>query len=383
LEVPIQCSSTFKRPSALNVQNHSFLSPTVEDLKNIQTLQVTFVMQTLPTTNSFQYLNRISVWLLQKPSNDKSLLSYQHDELNVEIVVEADNVSVECLSTCPKNVYVVEPTFDSLNASQFSPIAQVASSVKTVFGILKLNASNFAGTQLDLNKAQCSVCFDENRHEAMPQITSGSKIVCRIPYVKDSAFTPSKLDAPISFIARPIVSNLPALPAILCAYCEQNLFPNIVIDSIKALPSGSLDGMMHDFICCIDGPVQSMSPSDVETPTKTVMLGEIFAQVSIADCFRRNISPPLASAHEPFLSTLMNDGAGIDIICKSSQTILDLYTSEGSAIASKPIPKQKLAEARSVGNSSTGNFIWTDIISVDSCLVTCGRCGSYLGIISF
>ena len=79
----------------------------------------------------------------------------------------------------------------------------------------------------------------------------------------------------------------------------------------------------------------------------------------------------------------MNDGAGIDIICTSSQTILDLYTSEGSAIASKPIPKQKLAEARSVGNSSTGNFIWTEIISVDSCLVTCGRCGSYLGIISF
>jgi hypothetical protein len=94
LEVPIQCSSTFKRPSALNVQNHSFLLPKVEDLKNIQTLQVTFVMQTLPATNSFQYLNRISVWLLQKPSNDKSLLSYRHDELNVEIVVEADNVSV-------------------------------------------------------------------------------------------------------------------------------------------------------------------------------------------------------------------------------------------------------------------------------------------------
>lgn len=197
LEIPLQCTSAFQRRSAFNIQQRLFLSPIVEDLKNIQTLQVTFVMQPLGIAKTYQYLNRVSAWLvqnsLQNSSNDKILSSNERnerDQLNIEIIVEADVIEVDCSgASTSKNVYVdVGPTCKPMSASQYSPIQQVASSVKTVFGVVKLNGNNFEGShsyRLDLNKAQCSVCFDDSKHERISSVVLGSKVVCRIPYVKD------------------------------------------------------------------------------------------------------------------------------------------------------------------------------------------------------
>jgi hypothetical protein len=184
-------------------------------------------------------------------------------------------------------------------------------------------------------------------HEAYCEVDVSGRIVCRIPYQQD-------LKASHDNDAKAEKNNFisDSYTEIYCRYCN-NLLLHAKIEETRHLPSGILDNMMHEFFCCEELPLQAMSSSELISTNTSVILGSI--QVTVHP------------------SNVKSDS--LILTCKTVATLIDLvHGYAGKLASSKPKPSTKINDG-CISCLSRG----ANLIDVDTCLLSCSRCYSYLG----
>ena len=174
-------------------------------------------------------------------------------------------------------------------------------------------------------------------------------VVCRIPYVFDEATTGHFLLATDGAAASSKSKSKSSLtPTTACGFCGNELVASGKISQVHQLPSGLLDNVMHEFICSEASPTMTLCMSDLTTPQGSLLVGPLHANANPAD-----VTP-----------------GSVILACKESPTLLDLFSGQGGALATAPLADES-GKAAVIPSSA--------LVNIDTCLITCARCGSYVG----
>ena len=260
----------------------------VEDLVNIQAINIR-IFSPLPDTNK---INRVMAW------------TYKIAE-KIEVVVEFDIITFE--------------DGDGTKRLKTKSINYVT---------LEINGNIFyEDIESNLLIASCSADLE------------GSKVSIRLPYrISDTtssyACQPCKSDVDMRF---GVNCNF----NVSCTFCKA-ILSDMFINSIKKLPTGIFDNMMHDFICCEDVPMQAMASAEIVSEVATIIVGQIHIVLNPSQ-FRAD---------------------SLRLSCKRYPSLLDMITGFGGLIAT---------------SSAINNNANSLVVDIDTCRLSCSRCGIYLG----
>ena len=113
--------------------------------------------------------------------------------------------------------------------------------------------------------------------------------------------------------------------------------------------------MIHDFICCesVSNPNSSavLTTADIVPPANALMIGKFFISILAKDYFEIN------SIEKQNLN------------CKYGMTLLDLLSIEGGSSVSTSFHI----------NSDNESYGWPHVVLMESLVINCNRCGSYIG----
>jgi hypothetical protein len=114
--------------------------------------------------------------------------------------------------------------------------------------------------------------------------------------------------------------------------------------------------MIHDFVCCENAGSSghALTLAGLLTPTGTILVGPTFMCVSSQDFF--------SSADYQNLDSITSA-----ISCKSSLSLLDLYTFEGRAAATSLYRVSR--DAALLSSCCDPRFSWPDVVLMETCLV--------------
>jgi len=90
----------------------------------------------------------------------------------------------------------------------------------------------------------------------------------------------------------------------------------------------------------------SMCMSDLSTPKSRLMIGVLHANANPSDISQ----------------------CGIVLACKDTPTLLDLFSGSAGSLATTPLP-----------NPDHSMMTSSSLVNIDTCLVLCARCGTYIG----
>lgn len=109
--------------------------------------------------------------------------------------------------------------------------------------------------------------------------------------------------------------------------------------------------MIHEFVCCEQMPVSGLSAAELTTPPGVLLFG--------ANYFSMHPSNVLLEAAD--------GSAGSCLLgCKQQATVLDIFSSCGGAIATKPMPKSSNSSNSNNSNSNNSNNKSSNSNSTDS-----------------
>ena len=171
------------------------------------------------------------------------------------------------------------------------------------------------------------------------EIETSGRLSVRIPHLPPLvSHTPSAAAAAHS-IAGVIVDEDEGVE---CLFCGNLLIETAAVKEARSLPSGMFDNIMHEFVCSEDISALTLTTSDMVTPVGQLLEGPVHVTVNPANV--------RASA--------------LTISCKAAPTLIDLFSGQGSALASAPI------SANGPGGA---------VVNIDTCVLNCARCLMYLG----
>lgn len=114
--------------------------------------------------------------------------------------------------------------------------------------------------------------------------------------------------------------------------------------------------MIHDFVCCDKSSGgHALTLAELVTPPTTVLSGPTFICVSSQDFFSQIEYQNLISVSSA-------------ISCKSSLSLLDLYSFEGRATATA-LYQVARDDALAISSCSNPCFSWPDVVLMETCLV--------------
>jgi hypothetical protein len=165
-------------------------------------------------------------------------------------------------------------------------------------------------------------------------------------------------------------SSQAALAPLQCASCSAKLLGSCtdtqgqgqgqgqgqpIITQVSSLPTGVFDNMMHEFICAEEHAAGlNLCSNEVTTPRGSLLLGEVQVAASPRDV----------------------RGAALLIECKQVPSLLDLFVGFGGALATTPY----VPPAGTGSGTGTGTVMMPPaVVSIDTCVLSCGRCLAYLG----
>ena len=312
----------------------STLVPVAEDLRSIRTIGISmFGSQHLANSvASTRYcLTRVMVWAFSSSSNAAS--SRQQPSV-VNIVVEADVATIDKGGG-----------------------GAMCTSLQTCYGLIELPMDE--GLRFDLSGALVEIEFGT---EDKPH-----KMNCRLPYNYVKAVSGGLPPPRIGFLpagnrgidlqATGENSNAEFKAAVSCAFCGNDLVPHNRINQALPLPSGLLDSVMHEFICSELVPAMNLCIADMSTPEGSVMIGPVQANINPLDMMPHSVT----------------------LACKGAPTILDLFSGYGGSLATTPMPMLTPTPQGKTGTDDAGSMPMASLINIDTCLVLCARCGSYIG----
>eukprot|EP00602_Paraphysomonas_sp_CaronLab_P007951 CAMPEP_0185035482 /NCGR_PEP_ID=MMETSP1103-20130426/26931_1 /TAXON_ID=36769 /ORGANISM="Paraphysomonas bandaiensis, Strain Caron Lab Isolate" /LENGTH=1068 /DNA_ID=CAMNT_0027572581 /DNA_START=27 /DNA_END=3233 /DNA_ORIENTATION=+ len=188
-------------------------------------------------------------------------------------------------------------------------------------------------------------------------ITDGC-IVLRIPYTKTDGETVANSKSSDEACRAHTDSG-----AIACSFCCNTIVDPGVIQTVKALPSGLFDHMMHEFVCSESQPAMPMSVADLITPRGSVYVGNVFMTASPQD---------IAA-----IATTSTDSLNCPIkcICKTQNSVLDVITGSGFIVENVA----RAVDSHKIGVLSEENSIHPNFVDSSTCLILCARCRSTLG----
>ena len=396
-------SSTTKARCEKNLQPSSApLDLVVEDLQSIRTLVLTATIpashpiphnhgqdQDLSTVETKE-LSRIMAWVHRmpmslSPHNDNRTDNYESTSTStntsnsnlpcIKMVLEADVI------TCSRTT-----AFEGNKTPTGQP-TQTSTNVRTVYGVITID-----------DHVVVSSLFNAANNEgliltgATGEIDQQGRFVCRIPYSTGNGFptTLKSANQDNSVQSSDVIgkSNL----TIQCGFCGASIVASAadgvcpsstgssaVTDSnasnttrqngpircIQPMPSGVFDDLIHDFVCCEDSPVDALTSAEISPPQGTLLLGGITALIHPLDIYRGKESTTSAAT------------VATQLECKLSSTLLDIFFT-GQTQTQLPSSSRSNHGDNKV-EDAPGRPGLPDIINVDTCLVTCTRCGTYLG----
>ena len=173
------------------------------------------------------------------------------------------------------------------------------------------------------------------------EINDSGRVVVRLPLITNTY----QVNNEGSLDTDKEQNNIRDIDGVKCQFCENELVSGPSISEINALPSGAFDNMMHDFICSEDISALNICTTDMTTPSGSLLAG---------------------SAHVTINPLDICEGSVI-VAPKGVPTILDLFSGHGAALACAPMP------------SNSNGVHPPSVISIDTCILQCGRCLSYIG----
>ena len=179
------------------------------------------------------------------------------------------------------------------------------------------------------------------------EVDNNGRVSVRIPYlpaVVDRARSQQPITLPIP---APVTSGGKDDVGIECLFCGNELVPAACITSTQTLPSGLFDNIMHEFVCSEDITALTLTTADMSTPRGALLEGPVHITLNPSD---------------------LQVGA-VNVSCKEAPTMVDLFSGQGSALASAPVP-----EGSTAGKGSTAS-----VINIDTCVLHCARCLVYVG----
>lgn len=253
-------------------------------------------------------------------------------------------------------VFVQFPASDAREAAPFVCVvveADVAlpgpvpgtSLLQTRYGLARLPVTD--GVEFDLSGAQVEL---EAAVRGRPH-----KITCRLPYKLSLISGGTLFRKCSSFLDKSPASTT---AAISCGFCGNELVARDSIDNALQLPSGLFDNVMHEFICSEVTPAMNLCMADMSTPRSSIMVGPVQANANPLDIVAGSVT----------------------LACKAVPTILDLFSGYGGSLATTPLPPPPPPSPPLPGTLRQASpFAGCNLVDIDTCLVLCARCGSYIG----
>jgi len=127
-----------------------------------------------------------------------------------------------------------------------------------------------------------------------------------------------------------------------CLFCGNVFTETANVKEARLLPSGMFDNIMHEFVCSEDISALTLTTSDMATPVGQLLVGPVHITVNPADVRAGSLA----------------------VSCKDAPTLIDLFSGQGSALASAPI---------------TPNGPGGAVVNIDTCVLHCSRCMMYVG----
>ena len=179
------------------------------------------------------------------------------------------------------------------------------------------------------------------------EVDADGRVSVRLPYVSGASSVPStttRVPTMDAVLDSEIQSTLDTNAGIECQFCGHLLVPAASIQEVNTLPSGVFDNIMHEFVCSEDISGMTLTTADLKTPVGCLMEGPIQLTVNPADI----------------------QAEALSVQCKTAPTMIDLFTGQGSDIASTPLPAATALTSPAV-------------INMDTCVLHCARCLMYVG----
>jgi len=222
-----------------------------------------------------------------------------------------------------------------------------AATKRLEYAIVDLSVAE--GIVFDLSAAQAEVAGK------MEMGSGGQRVVVRLPYHPSSPSSSSSSSSSSTTALqcnRADLSGLPldekgggGGPVLHCLFCCAAMLNPSAVTSVKALPSGDFDHIMHELVCCED-PTLPLSSSLLE-PTRGEMLGNnMYASVHIKDTI----------------------SGALSLYCKTGPSVLDIATN-------MPLVGASVAHNRMHGHAHKA----PPLVDMSTCGVRCSRCDCYLG----
>ena len=381
-------SSTAATSGKETLSQSSPLDLVVEDLQSIRTLVLT---ATIPGSSHQQgkdqdfsrvetkELSRIMAWVHRVPMSPPHSDNHATDNHKIsngnlpciKIVLEADIIT--CSTT----------TANEDSKASTGRSAHRNTNVRTVYGVIIIDDHIVVSSLLNTANNEGLLLTG-----ATGEIDQQGRFVCRIPYSSGHGLpTPLKPVNQDNHVrsSGDILgeSNL----CIQCGFCGASIVDGTAesvttsnaesnasdtrrqhgpIRCIQPMPSGVFDDLIHDFVCCEDSPVDALTSAEISPPRGTLLLGGITALVHPLDISR---------GKETDVGTSSSATVATQLECKLSSTLLDMFFT--GQIQTQLPPSSRNGDDKGEGTSVSSGL--PDIINVDTCLVTCKRCGTYLG----
>lgn len=164
----------------------------------------------------------------------------------------------------------------------------------------------------------------------------GTRIVINIPYSSSSVTAVS---------SKPLESLSHDLSGLHCRVCDSFILDSSVISSLRPLPSGLFDQLMHEYLCSETPPTMPLSMAEYTSPSEEISVGHIYFSVHPNDIL---------------------ENSSLLFKCKLTPSLLDVL---GGSFGMKLLPQVGLSD-----NSAT-----LSLVDISTCGVSCSRCQTILG----